>query len=401
MLLHEAYPGDIRVSKETKTLLKSGFEIHILCLRRKKELKNEVLNGVHIHRISIAQTFFWRGIWDILLAINFFNPVFYKHLKQLHLKEQFSAIHIHDLPLAKTAIKFSTRFPQLKTVLDLHENYPEALKVWFQWKRNPIIRLKNQVFFGFQRWLAYEKNSCQQADKVVVVVDEMKERLISTHQIDPNKIHIVTNTESQDFLEQERIEGVYEKKKSDFVLAYTGGVGPHRGVDIVIQGLKYLDHPEIRLEITGSLSDDSRKWLTDLARSNHVLDRVKINGYQPFYKFFSYMSYADINLIPHNRNGHTDNTIPHKLFQGMMVAKPVLVSDAPPLKRIVEAADSGLVFEAGNPEDFADKVERIFLNKEIANRLGTNGFNATTKGDFNWENTSKELVAMYEEITNT
>ena len=90
-------------------------------------------------------------------------------------------------------------------------------------------------------------------------------------------------------------------------------------------------------------------------------------------KFFSYMAFADVNLIPHNRNGHTDNTIPHKLYQGMMVGKPVLVSDAPPLKRVVEKLNSGLVFEGGNSKDFANKVEALYLNKVLYDQLGKNG----------------------------
>lgn len=399
MLLHEFYPNDIRVSKEVKTLIGAGFEIHLLCLGKKGEQKDEMVNGTSIHRIPIAQTFFWRGIWDILLSINFLQPFFYKKLKQLHKKEQFSAFHVHDLPLAKTAIKLSSKFPATKTILDLHENYPEALKVWFQWKQNPIIRLKNRIFFDFNHWLKYERSACQKADEVIVVVDEMKERLISIHQINPEKISVVTNTESQDFLKQERIEDIYERKDNDFILAYTGGVGPHRGIDTAIKALKHLDYPEIRIEITGSLSSDSEQWLTDLAQTNGVLGRVVINGYQPFHKFFSYMAYADVNLIPHNRNGHTDHTIPHKLFQGMMVAKPVIVSDAPPLKRVVETIDSGLVFQAGNAEDFAKKIEVLFLNKEKREELGINGFKATNNGKFSWEFTSKELVRVYKSLT--
>ena len=398
MLLHEFYPNDIRVSKEAKSLIISGFDIHMLCLGRKNEASSEVVNGIHVHRVAIAQTFFWRGIWDIVLAFSFSQPIFKRKLRQLQKKECFVAFHVHDLPLAKTAIQVAEEFSDVKTILDMHENYPEALKVWFQWKKNPVIRLKNKLFFGFDRWLKYERWACEKADHVVVVVDEMKERLQSIHNIKLEKLTVVTNTESADFLNQEHIKNIYERKEGDFILAYTGGVGPHRGVDVAVKALKHLDLPQIRLEITGTLSDDSRKWLTDLAKENGVENRVLINGYQPFHKFFSYMAYADVNLIPHNRNGHTDNTIPHKLFQGMMVAKPVLVSDAPPLKRIVEATEGGLIFEAGNDEDFAEKIRNLYENKVEYDRLGENGQKQTLEGDWNWETTVKSLVNLYNRL---
>jgi len=398
MLLHEVYPDDIRVSKETKSLIKSGFEIHILCLNRKNESAEEIVNGIHMHRIPIAQTFFWRGIWDILLAISFVQPVFLRRLKALHKKENFALFHVHDLPLAKTAILAAKKSSNVKVVLDLHENYPEALKVWFQWKRNPLIRLKNSVFFGFERWLNYEKKACHEANHLIVVVEEMQERLLTLHKLSKNKISVVTNSEGQSFLNQERIPDIYERTSKDFILAYTGGVGPHRGVDVAIEGLSLTKAKNIRLEITGSLSADSKEWLINLATKHKVLDRVRINGYQPFHKFFSYMAFADVNLIPHNRNGHTDHTIPHKLFQGMMVGKPVIVSDTPPLERVVKATNSGLIFEAGNAQDFAKQVDLLYDNPAKAKEFGDNGNQATTKGIWNWEHTGKNLIELYSNL---
>ncbi|KYG82656.1 hypothetical protein AWN68_12755 [Roseivirga echinicomitans] len=402
MLLHEFYPNDIRVTKEVTSLIEADFEIHLICLQRKSELRTEMINGIQVHRIPMAQTFFWRGIWDILLVFfGFFQPVFYKKLYWLHNKEQFDAIHVHDLPLAKTAIQLKKK-TGVKVVLDFHENYPEALKVWFKWKKNPIIRLKNNLFFGFNKWLNYEKKMAQSADKVIVVVEEMAERIHQLHNIPFSKIITITNSEGKDFLNQESFEDIYEHNEGDFILAYTGGVGPHRGVDVAIEGLAFLKHhPKIRLELTGTLSTATRNWLEGLIKMHGIEKQVKINGYQPFTKFFSYMAFADVNLIPHNRNGHTDNTIPHKLYQGMMVEKPVLVSDAPPLKRVVEELNSGLVFEGGSPKDFANKVEALYLNKALYNQLGKNGYDATINGNSNWEATGKILVDEYQQLLKT
>ncbi|MGW8122134.1 glycosyltransferase family 4 protein [Roseivirga echinicomitans] len=403
MLLHEFYPNDIRVTKEVTSLTAAGFEIHLICLQRKNELSTEEVNGIKVHRIPMAQTFFWRGIWDVLLvAFGFFQPKFHKKLFVLNQKENFDALHVHDLPLAKTALQLKQKNPALKVVLDFHENYPEALKVWFAWKTNPFIRLKNNIFFGFEKWLQYEKEMSQSADKVIVVVEEMAERIHQLHNIPLSKIITITNSEGKDFLNQERFEDIYTLEEGDFILAYTGGVGPHRGVDVAIEGLQYLkQYPQIKLELTGTLSTATRNWLTTLIEKFGVEKQVRINGYQPFTKFFSYMAFAHVNLIPHNRNGHTDNTIPHKLYQGMMVGKPVLVSDAPPLKRVVEALNSGLVFEGGNPKDFADKVEALYLNKELYMQLGKNGYDATINQDSNWEATGEILVEEYQKLLDT
>ncbi|NVJ45742.1 MAG: glycosyltransferase family 4 protein [Cytophagia bacterium] len=400
MLLHEFYPNDIRVGKESSALIKAGYEVHLICLKRKNEPTQETINGLIINRVPMAQSFFWRGIWDVLLVIlNFHQPVFYRKLKQKMREERFGAIHVHDLPLAQTALKARKLYPETKVVLDFHENYPEALKVWFQWKVNPIIRFKNRLFFGYTKWLRYERKASDKSDHLIVVVDEMKERIQQVQNINTSKISVITNSESIDFLNQKIHENVYARKPRDFILAYTGNVGPHRGVDTIIKALSHLrDYPHIKLEITGKLSDDSHAWLSKLIKENQVENQVKINGYQPFEKFYSYMALADVNLIPHNRNGHTDNTIPHKLYQGMLVGKPVLVSDAPPLKRVVKELNSGLVFEAGNDKDCAEKVRMLYSNSELFDTLGKNGFNNTTSNGFNWESEGQKLCKLYDEI---
>lgn len=400
MLLHEFYPNDIRVTKEVSSLIAAGFELHLICLQRKKEDNEEIVNGIHVHRIPIAQSFFWRGIWDILLAVNFFQPRFYKKLKMLNAVHHFDALHVHDLPLSKTALRFRDKEKGPPVVLDFHENYPEALKVWFVWKKNPLIRLKNKLFFSFNRWLSYERSVSKAADLIIVVVSEMKDRVTQLHGLASRKIVVVTNSETRDFLNQKQIPEIYTRDEGDFILSYTGGVGPHRGVDVCIEGLKHLKaYPKIKLEITGSLSADSKQWLETLAKENGVSDKVKINGYQPFEKFFSYMKYAEVNLIPHNRNGHTDHTIPHKLYQGMLTGKPVVVSSAPPLERLVNEHNSGLVFEAGNPEDFAKKIASLYTNPALYQQLGANGYHATFHETANWESTGKVLVKAYSLLT--
>lgn len=397
MLLHEFYPNDIRVSKESSALIKAGFEVHLICLSKKGQDQKESINGLVVHRLNFAQSFFWRGIWDILLVLlGFIQPIFLKKLLSLHQKEKFDAIHVHDLPLAKTALKFKKSHPNVFVLADFHENYPEALKVWFEWKKNPIIRLKNRLFFGYEKWLKYEKFVAEHVDQLIVVVQEMKARIADIHGIKSKKITVVTNSEGIEFLDQKHFPEIYEKEKGDFILAYTGNVGPHRGVDTIVEALSFLkDQKSIKLEITGTLSGNSKSALQLLAQNHGVVSQVVFNGYQPFEKFFSYMYYADVNLIPHKRNGHTDNTIPHKLFQGMMVGKPVLVSDAPPLKRVTESLDAGLVFEAGNPADAADRIRSLFNSKEKCKALGNNGAQQTLQGKANWEHDSKNLTDLY------
>jgi len=394
MLLNAPYPADIRVKKETDALLKAGFEIHLLCLRKNGQADTEVFEGIQVHRIDAGKNNYQLAFWDVVMSTNFVHPVFKAAARNILKKENIKAVHVHDLPLGGTAISLKKEL-DIKVVVDLHENYPEALRTWFKWKKNPIVRIKNYLFMNPERWTKFEHFACEKSDHIIAVVDEMKARIIREHQIDENKITVITNTEDKNFIHQKLDASVYESLKGKFILTYSGGIGPHRGVDTAIAGMQHLkDYSDIQLAIVGfgspSVMNNLKQMVTELNLNN-----VHFFGYQPFSKFYSYMHLADVNVIPHQSNGHTDNTVPHKLFQGMMAAKPLLVSSSAPLKRLTEKYQSGLVFEAGNSKDFAEKVMTLYRDKNLCRQLGENGKRVTLEENVNWEHDQKDLVALY------
>ena len=282
---------------------------------------------------------------------------------------------------------------------DFHENYPEALKVWFQWKTNPLIRLKNNIFFGYKRWTKYESWAVNNSDYVIAVVEEMKARIISEQAQAQEKVVVVTNTENIAFAKSELFEDIYQVDANKFILAYTGGVGPHRGVDTAIKGMAQLkDLQDVVLYVVGSLSEAANRMLEKLIIENNLGGRVHVLGYKPFNLFYSYMKMATVNIIPHNSNGHTDHTVPHKLFQCMMTGKPLLVSTSAPLKRIIGETEGGLYFEAGNSEDFASKVRALYADEELRTSLGEKGKIATLEGKYNWETSSSSIISLYDKI---
>ncbi|HNP95558.1 MAG TPA: glycosyltransferase family 4 protein, partial [Cyclobacteriaceae bacterium] len=397
MLLNAPYPADIRVKKETDALINAGFEIFLICLRKKNQAPREVVEGINVIRIDAGKNNYVLAFWDVVMSITFIHPRFKKALNNLLLEEKISIVHVHDLPLAGTALALRRQF-SIKVIVDLHENYPEALRTWFKWKKNLIVRLKNKLFLNPDRWFKYETKACLEADHVIAVVDEMKSRLAKSSGVDLEKITVITNTEDKNFIEQKLNKDVYENIPNGFIITYSGGIGPHRGVDTAIKGMAHLRDKPIYLVIVGFGSPSVMTSLKELA-TQLQLQNVYFKGYQPFEKFYSYMHLADVNVIPHQSNGHTDNTVPHKLFQGMMAGRPLLVSTCAPLKRIVEEYKSGLVFKADDATDFAAKVETLYSDKQLCEKLGANGTTATINGKLNWETTQVELVKLYERFT--
>lgn len=395
MLLNAPYPSDVRIKKETDALIEAGHSVHLMCLRRSGEIKEEQVGFVQIHRLDAGKENIQLAFWDVVISLTFVHPVFKKSIPTWIKKNKIEILHVHDLPLVGTALAIRKE-SGIPVVADFHENYPDALRTWFSWKKNPIAQLKNRLFMNPERWTALEKKATLESDRVIAVVDEMKQRLIKDYGVEKGKVVVVSNTEDKAFLDQPIFEDIYSAFKGKFIVNYSGNIGPHRGVDTVIEAMAFLKGmPEIIFLVVGSGSDSVMSFLKNLCNKNGIEQSVFFLGRQPFEKFYSYMRFASANIIPHKSNGHTDNTVPHKLFQAMMVGRPLIVSSCSPLKRIVKAANSGVIFEADNAKDLSEKILLLFRNKDLQKELGENGIKATIQGTLNWEHEQKSLQSLY------
>ncbi|QOI98460.1 MAG: glycosyltransferase family 4 protein [Flammeovirgaceae bacterium] len=397
MLLNAPYPADVRIRKEAAALQAAGHRIHLLCLRRKDEPYQDTSDGIAITRIDAGKNNIALALWDIMMSLTFEHPVFKKKIPAWISENNIEVLHVHDLPLAGTALATKKKI-NIPVIADFHENYPDALQVWFKWKKNPLAHLKNVLFMNPTRWRKHEAKTVRHADYVIAVVDEMRNRLISEYRADPNKIIIVTNSEDQSFLQQPLDSAIYKEYEGKFIVTYTGGIGPHRGVDTAIGAMQYLKDKNVVLIVAGFGNETVMKNLRHLADELGVAHKVHFLGKQSFSRFYSLMHFADVNIIPHKSTPHTDNTIPHKLFQGMMAGKPMLVSSSAPLKRIIENTKAGLVFTAGDANDLSEKILQLIHDNALCRQLGQNGVQATASGGMNWETDQQSLLHLYQQL---
>ena len=248
----------------------------------------------------------------------------------------------------------------------------------------------------YSRWVAYEKQILQDVDAVIAVVDEAKMRIIRDCKISPEKVYVVSNTESMNSFGKMSIDtAVADNYKEKFVISYIGGVDFHRGLDTVVKAMPQILKKKTNaiLLIVGGKDDHCERSLKALAKSCGVEENVRFLGRIPFSQVPSYIATSDVGIISQFASEHANYTVPHKLFQYMVLGKPVIVSDCYPLKRIVSEYDCGLVFKSNDSVSLGE----CFANPIDSNRLGTNALRAV-KEKYNWESDESNLFCLYERI---
>jgi glycosyltransferase involved in cell wall biosynthesis len=398
MLLDRFFPPDIRVEKEARTLLKAGHDVFLLSLGRGEMLNDELVEGIRVIRKKLPQSL-PRRVWNFLwFQASFVHPILGRALADTIKEYGVEAIHAHDLPMVKTAISVAKKF-NIPLIADLHENYPEGVRAWSKVKMSLIRKLFN-LLSPIWRWKRLERMVLQRVDRIITVVDEAKNHYVNDCGVSPEKVTVVMNAEDlEEFGNLEIDESLVTKYENDFVISYIGGFGPHRGIDTAIKSMPTVleEIPDARLLLVGKGSGEFDKEMRELCKDLNVENNVVFTDWVDFRLVPSYIALSDVCLVPHHASGHTNTTIPHKLFQYMAMRKPVIVTDCKPLKRIVEECDCGIVVPSGDRNEMAEAVIKLYNDRELAAKLGANGRNAV-EGKYNWENEAKKLCELYERL---
>ena len=85
------------------------------------------------------------------------------------------------------------------------------------------------------------------------------------------------------------------------------------------------------------------------------------------------------------------------MFEYMSVGLPVIVSDFPLWRGIVENAGCGLLLDPLDPQATADAMQWILDHPAEAEAMGHRGREAVEK-HYNWETEAEKLVALYKKL---
>ncbi len=383
MILEESFPPDNRVENEIKILNEIGYVVTVVCLQSKNQKKSEFfLEKNLIHRFQMPK-------WIYKSSIVFFQfPIYYWYwyfkIVPIIKRNHFTAVHIHDLRLARLGHFLKKRF-ELKFILDLHENYPDMLK-----ESEHIKKFLAKIFFNYDRWKKYERQMVSSADLVITVVEEMKNRISKGLNYD-TKICVYQNVPDLERFKLLELQNTVEieKNEGEIILLYVGAINKPRGLDTIAEALMIsnLANEKIKVYVVGdgSYKDSFQDYIKKLGLSK----LFKFYGHQNMSTILKIMKLSDVGIIPHFRSPQNDCSSPNKLFQYMYAQLPVVVSNCISLERVVLENECGYVFEEKNAESLAHKLEEIILNPEIAKRKGIlghssviNSFNTFNEGEY-------------------
>jgi glycosyltransferase involved in cell wall biosynthesis len=392
---NRSFPPEIRLEKQSRALIEAGYEVRVLTQKmHSSEADFEILsNNYSVERIKV-------GKQSLISKFNFNRKEYLVGLQNFISSYEPDILHVHDfhtIPIVVNTVK-----GKIPVIADLHENMPAAWKA-YRSNFNLVKKTIHAIVYNYHIWRYYEKQYLPKCDVILVTVPEAKDVLIQLG-INSNIIHPISNTEDETTFpvsKQYFDKDLILKYNNDWVLLYVGGLGPHRGLETTLRSLPYIkNHIEnFKLLIVGA-KEFEKNAIIKLATNLDITPYVEVINWVPFSEIFSYIILSSVCIVPHDNYEHTQTTIPHKLFQYMIMGKPVLVSNCRPLKRVIDDTKSGLVFCANDPRDLANKMIQLNQNPEEAKKMSQNGI-AAANGKYSWKKDKTKLIELYSSLRKT
>lgn len=159
------------------------------------------------------------------------------------------------------------------------------------------------------------------------------------------------------------------KKEGAFILGYIGQLIPRKGLDTLLRAVATLHGVNWRLAIVGD--GESRQELEDLAVDLSCLKRIRFFGFKK--DRLSFLRGLDVFVLPSRMEG-----IPRCLMEAMGSGIPVIASDIPGCRDLVNHGQSGCLFTCDDSHSLAEAIVTLGSSKPLRQDFATGGKQAVS-----------------------
>lgn len=363
---------DIRIfEKECKSLNETNkYEIAYITSNRNSDNVEEITDGIYRKIIPLVDKRFVRLF------------VYLKDVYNCIQEEKPQVCHIHEFVLFPLAMKIKRK--NIKLILDFHEN---DLIDWSKKIEKKYGRIISKIFKKIMA--AYEKSCVLKADGIITVDRNIEMRLKKYG----CNTFLIPNYPIIDF-EKNSINNEAEKGFRNRKVCFAGGYSDTWCIKSIMKSIEDIKDCGF---ILAGFGDEG--YLAELKTYDSwektvycgkVTHAVVQNEIYPN----SSIGMALLKYSESWKDGPLGNT---KIFEFMYAGLPVICSDFPIWREIIEKNECGVCVNPNNIDEIRNAIEMILSDERRYIQMGKNGKKLVLQ-KYNWNALSSELLRLYESI---
>lgn len=177
---------------------------------------------------------------------------------------------------------------------------------------------------------------------------------------------------------------------------YIGNLFKWKGIDVLLEAAGKNKNEELIFVIIGGNIDDVNKY-KERAREAE-LENIIFFPFQKRNLIPSFLQCADALLLPNlpSTKESINYTSPIKMFEYMASKKPIIASDLPSIREILNE-ENCLFFKPGNADDLINKLDLILANNVLAQKIGLRAYEDVR--NHTWTKRAEKIVNFINEAS--
>lgn len=352
----------IQIAKMCEVMVEEGFDLELIVPRRKTH--KESVQKFHFLRTNIKTTYlpvidlYLKGRLLFFLSSLTFMISYFFYLSFKKIKGEKFLIYTIDIE------NYSGFFIPLIGVpyfSEMHGGKPKNIFSSFFFKRISGVITINQI---------------------------IKDELCSKFGVSPKQIIVEPNGvdlllfKDIDKVKSRRQLNIPDKRK---MVLYIGRFYKWKGLEVISKCSGFLSK-DVYVYLVGG----SKEEFVKLTGISEIPENIMFLGPRDYKEMPIWMSAADTLLVLGTKKDlqSYSYTSPMKLFEYMATFRPIISSDTPALKQILDTS-CALFYHHDNPNDLAKVINNFFVNINAFNDLGFNAYNKVKY--YTWNNRAKRV----------
>ncbi|MDD3044936.1 MAG: glycosyltransferase [Candidatus Delongbacteria bacterium] len=350
-------------------LSKNSEKCHFFIKRNSKKFSDELFH--EYFNIKKPDNLIIHQITRPLLNSNFFYyRKIYKELSLLIKSGSLDAVITRSVTFLPYLIKLKNRF-NVKVYFESHDFFAD-------------LSLRNDININKKVKQSKIENKFIPQLTGLICLQEAQSKLY---------LNIFTELQSKVF--RTGILNYHKTSSNKQYISYIGSLDTLKGVETLIESLKYTTTKPKLLIIGGKDKEEIEKIETFI--NNTVPEaEIIISGWINKKKLDELLKETILGIVP-MRDTFFNRflTSPLKLFDFYSYGIPVICSDLPTGRELISENKTGLFFEPGNPKDLAKKIDSLLIDENKITEMSSYIFEKTS--DLLWESRGNKIIEWIKE----
>ena len=353
--------NDVRINhKECETLSAAGFDVTLIGLEEAVKNKSFTIIPLPIPK-NRAQRMLCSSVRAYKAAVQADGLIY----------------HLHDPEMLSFALLL--KWKRKKVIFDAHEDLPDQIlsKDWIPSGLRGVVS-------GLAAW--FEKISTRFVDGYVAATPSIAKRFPK------EKTTVIQNFPLPDELLS---FGGLDYPERPFEVAYIGGITRIRGINEMVDAMQHIPARfTARLSLAGEFETSG---LFEAIRQKPGWSLVNYLGQRPRSELRPILERSRAGLVICYPEKNHIEAQPNKLFEYMSAGIPVVASDFPLWRSLIESVGCGILVDPKDPHAISKAITWIFEHPTEAQEMGKRGREAVEKY-YNWPTEARKLIDLYREF---